>query len=70
MRENGEYSLEEFKNIKKEIENQITTYNISLHETRIEQFDMEATLTYSAKVPKACFSCWNTLHKRKRIWNH
>ena len=47
MREDGSYSPEEFKERKEEIENQIMAIKISLSETRIEQFDIEGTLSYA-----------------------
>lgn len=47
MRENGEYTSEEFKARKEEIENEITTEKISLSESRIDQFDIEAALVYA-----------------------
>lgn len=47
MREDGSCSPEEFKERKEEIENKIITIKISLSETRIEQFDIEGTLSYA-----------------------
>ena len=47
MREDGSYSPEEFKERKEEIENKIMAIKISLSETRIEQFDIEGTLSYA-----------------------
>src|SRR5664279_958333 len=47
MREDGSYSPEEFNERKEEIENQIMAIKISLSETRIEQFDIEGTLSYA-----------------------
>jgi len=47
MREDGSYSPEEFKERKEEIENQVMAIKISLSETRIEQFDIEGTLSYA-----------------------
>jgi len=46
MREEGSYTSEEFKERKEEVENQIMAIKISLNETRIDQFDIEGTLTY------------------------
>ena len=47
MREDGSYSPEEFRERKEEIENRIMATKISLDETRIEQFDIEGTLSYA-----------------------
>ncbi|HOG89505.1 MAG TPA: recombinase family protein [Smithella sp.] len=46
MREEGLYTSEEFRERKEEIENKIMATKISLDETRIDQFDIEGTLTY------------------------
>ena len=47
MREDGSYAKEEFQERKEEVENEITAAKISLSETRIEQFDIEAALSYA-----------------------
>ena len=47
MREDGSYTPEEFKERKDEIENNIMATKISLDESRIEQFDIEGTLSYA-----------------------
>ena len=47
MREEGLYTPEEFRERKEEIENKIMATKISLDETRIDQFDIEGTLTYA-----------------------
>lgn len=47
MREDGSYTADEFKERKEEIENEIMVTKISLDETRIEKFDIEATLSYA-----------------------
>lgn len=47
MREDGSYTTEEFKERKEEIEDQIMATKISLNETRIEQFDIEGSLSYA-----------------------
>ena len=48
MREDESYTKDEFIERKGEIENKITATKISLSEARIEQFDLEGTLTYAA----------------------
>jgi hypothetical protein len=47
MREDGSYTLEEFRERKEEIENCIMATKISLDETRIDQFDIEGVLSYA-----------------------
>ena len=47
MREDGSYTKEEFQERKEQIENEIATAKISLSESRIEQFDLEGSLTYA-----------------------
>lgn len=47
MREDGSYSTEEFHERKEEIEEQIMAVKISLSETKIEQFDIEGTISYA-----------------------
>lgn len=47
MREDGSYTKEEFLERKQEVENEVMATKISLSETRIEQFDIEAALTYA-----------------------
>ena len=47
MREDGSYTKEEFMERKSEIENELIAAKISLSETRIEPFDIEAALSYA-----------------------
>ena len=47
MREDGSYDKEEFQERKAEVENDILATKISLSEARIEQFDVEAAVTYA-----------------------
>jgi hypothetical protein len=47
MREDESYTTEEFKERIEEIEDQIMATKISLNETRIEQFDIEGSLSYA-----------------------
>ena len=47
MREDGSYSMDEFRERKSEIENEIIATKISLSESRIEQFDIEGALAYA-----------------------
>jgi len=48
MREDGSYTKEEFIERKEAVENEIATVKISLSEARIEEFDVESSLTYAA----------------------
>ena len=47
MREDGSYSLEEFRERKEETDNAIMAIKISLNETRIDQFDIQSVLSYA-----------------------
>ena len=47
MREDGSYTPEEFRERREEIENKIMATKISLDETRVDQFDIEGTLSYA-----------------------
>ena len=47
MREDGSYSLEEFRERKEEIDNTIMAIKISLDETRIDHFDIQSVLSYA-----------------------
>ena len=49
MREDGEYDKVQFTDRLAEVENKIMATTISLNETKIEQFDIEATVTYATK---------------------
>ena len=47
MREDGSYSLEEFRERKEETDNEIMAIKISLNETRIDQLDIQSILSYA-----------------------
>lgn len=47
MREDGSYTKEEFLERKQEIDNQVAAVKISMAECKIDQFDIEAALTYA-----------------------
>jgi site-specific DNA recombinase len=49
MREDGTYTKEEFIDRKAEVENQIAVAEISVSEAKIDQYDVEALLTYADK---------------------
>ena len=49
MREDGEYDKVQFTDRLAEVENKIMATTISLNETKIEQFDIESTVTYATK---------------------
>ena len=58
MREEGLYTPEEFRERKEVIENKIMATKISLDETRIDQFDIEGTLSYVAKFIRNLGRLW------------
>ena len=68
MRENQEYSAEEFKARKDEIENEILTANISRSEAKIDQFDIEGALAYAnhfiTNITRQWFDCSPHLRAR------
>ncbi len=47
MREEGSYTKEEFQERKEEIDNQILATKVSMSEAKIDQFDIEAVLSYA-----------------------
>lgn len=49
MREDGSYTKEEFTERKAEVDNELIASRISRSESRIEQFDAEASLTYAER---------------------
>ena len=49
MREDGSYTKEEFTERKAEVENELIASRISRSESRIEQFDMEASIVYAER---------------------
>ena len=49
MPESGDYSQEEFKERKEQVDVQITTMKISLSEARMDQFDIEAAVSYATQ---------------------
>lgn len=58
MREEGEYSREQSQERVAEIDSKIMAVRISLNESRIEQFDIEATVTYAT----------NFISNLSRVW--
>ncbi len=63
-REDGSYSKEEFQERKEEIENDILATKISLSEAKIEQFDIEAAVTYATDFIRDLARQWTDLpHK-------
>jgi site-specific DNA recombinase len=58
MREDGSYSKEEFLERKAQVENEIMTATISRNENKIDQFDIEASITYAT----------NFLCRLDRLW--
>ena len=49
MREDGSYTKEDFQERRAAIENEIATIRISRSESKIDQFDFEAAITYATK---------------------
>ena len=49
MRESGDYSQDEFKERKDQVDAQIATMKISVSEARIDQFDVEAAVSYATQ---------------------
>ena len=47
MREDGSYTKEEFLERKQEMDNHVAAVKISMAECKIDQFDIEAALTYA-----------------------
>jgi site-specific DNA recombinase len=61
MREDGEYTKVQATDRIAEIDSQILALNISVNETKIEQFDVEATVTYATKFISNVSCIWNDL---------
>lgn len=66
MREDGSYSKKEFQERKEEVENEIAATKISLSESRIEQFDIEGSLTYATNFITNLGRQWFDLPPRLR----
>jgi DNA invertase Pin-like site-specific DNA recombinase len=58
MREDGSYTPEEFQERKEKVENEITAHNIALNETKLDQLDVETTLTFALKFMKDLGRQW------------
>ena len=69
MREDGSYSVEEFKERKAEIDAKIATVRISQTETDIDLFDLESALNYAIEQIKDLPRMWNDLkpHLKSRF---
>ena len=61
MREAGEYSQEEFTERKQQVDAKIVTMKISISEARIEQFDVEAAVSYATQFISDLHRQWNDL---------
>lgn len=66
MRESGEYTSEEFQQRKGEIENKITATQISLNESKIEQYDIEAAVSYAMQFISDLQKQWEDMSPRLR----
>lgn len=66
MREDGSYSKEEFFERKAEVENQIATVKISRSESRIDQFDIEAALSYAERFVSDLGRQWSDISPNLR----
>ena len=68
MREDGDYTSEEFRARKEEVDNEIVAEKISLSESRIDQFDIEAALAYAKhfimNLGRQWFDCPHDLRSR------
>lgn len=64
--ENGTYSQVMFKDRLEEIENKIAITKISLNEAKIEQFDIEAAVTYATNFIKDLGRQWLELSPKLR----
>ena len=58
MRENGDYSKEEFTERREEVDVLITAMKISVSEARIEQFDIEAAVSYATQFIADLYQQW------------
>ncbi len=67
MREDGSYTKEEFMERKAEVENELAATKISLSETRIEKFDVEAALSYALQFMEDLERQWVDLSYPARL---
>ena len=65
-KEEGDYTREEFLERKAKVENQITAISISLNETHIEQFDVEASVSYATNFIRTLGRQWFDLSPQLR----
>jgi len=66
MRMNGEISQEEFANHKNSIDNQITGIKISQNESRTDELDMEAVVTYGTQFIRNVAKQWQEMNIKQR----
>ncbi len=66
MREDGEYSKEEYQERIDEVENQILALGISLNEANIEKFDVEAVVRYAVQTINDLPRFWFDLSEELR----
>ncbi len=59
--ENGDYSQEDFQERKSRVENEITTYEISNHEARIDELDADIILTKAHQFITSLSNYWKKL---------
>lgn len=67
MREDGSYTKEEFLERKAEIDNKMTSIRISMNESKIDQFDIEATITYATQFVEHLDRQWVDLQGELRV---
>lgn len=67
MREDGSYSKEEFLERKAEIDNEMAAIRISMNESSIDQFDIEAAITYATQFVEKLDRQWIDLKGEPRV---
>ena len=67
MREDGSYTKEEFQERKLEIDNEMAAVRISMNESKIDQMDVEAVITYATKFVEQLDRQWIDLQGQQRI---
>lgn len=67
MREDGSYTKEEFLERKAEIDNKMASIRISMNESKIDQFDVEAAITYATQFVEHLDRQWVDLQGEHRV---
>ena len=66
MRLNGEVSTKEFIKLKENIENQIVGIRISNNETKIDELDLETSVTYAVQFTKNLSRQWQDMNAEQK----